>query len=165
MAVTNEKSVQISNTTAFPPVKNPAYNWRGRVRFLYFKHVQGAAAGDINSTADLVVLPQGSVRVIAHLSKVYFKGNTALTTMDIGTRAYKDLAGVTVAESAQRFVSAFAVGAGTVNTDLSESQADAGTFPDHVLPNQNGVTVFAKVAGAVWAIGATTEGVIAYVLD
>ncbi len=165
MAVTTEKSAEYSNLSAVPPSNNPVYSWHGRLRVAYFKHVQGAAAGDINSTAELVKLPQGSVRIIGHLSKIYFKGNTVATTMDIGTRAYKDLDGVAVAESAQRFVSAFAVGAGTVNTDLTESQADAGTFANLVLQSQDGVTVFAKIAGAVWAAGATTEGVIVYVLD
>lgn len=165
MAITNEKSAELTLVTGTPASMVEVFKWHGRLRVATFKHTQGAAAGDIGSTADLVKLPAGSVRVIGALSKIYFRGNTALTTMDVGTRAFKKLDGTTNAELATAYVSAFAVGAGTVNTPLDEAVANAGTFHDTVHQSQDGVTIFAKVAGAVWAVGAVTEGFIVYVLD
>jgi hypothetical protein len=131
MAVTNEKSAEFSNMSAFPPSNNPVHSWHGRMRIAYFKFTQGAAAGDANSTAELVRLPQGSVRVIGHLSKIAFSAFGAARTLDIGTRAYKDLDGVAVAEAAQAFASAVDVSAAG-SLSLEESAA-AGTHQAKLL--------------------------------
>lgn len=163
MAVTTEKSAEFGSLSAFPPSNVEVHKWKGRLRIAYFKFTQGAAAGDANSTAELVRLPQGSVRVLGHLSRVSFAAFGAARTLDIGHRAYKDLNGAAVAEAAQKFVSAADVStAGSVNLDES---AAAGTHQSVLLQNQGGVDIFAKVAGGTIPAGTVVEGTIVYVLD
>lgn len=164
MAVTNEYSAEFQAAVNATPTQRVDVNkWGGKLRARYFKHTQGAAAGDINSTAELVRLPAGKVRIIGHLSRIEFSAFGAARTLDVGNRAYTKQDGTTQAESAAFYASAVDVAAAG-NLILNEAQA-AGTHANLLVESKTGFDIFAKVAGGTWPAGAVTEGTIVYVLD
>jgi hypothetical protein len=161
MAVTAEKSAQFTDYSASPPKMIPASTWHGRVRASYFKFTQGVAAGDINSTADLVHLPAGRVRVLGQPSIVYFDAFGVARTLDVGYRAHKDINGAAVVEDEDAFISAADVsGAGSARFDEAGAAARA-----LVLESQSGVDIFAKVEGGTIPAGTVLEGYVVYELD
>lgn len=165
MAIENESSLQFGREKKFPPEANAVHEWRGRKRVLYFKHTQ-AVAGDADSVQSLVRLPQGSVRVIAEESQIYFSAFGVGRTLDVGFAAHKDLNGVTVAADPDFFSTAVDVAAVGVLA-LDEAAADAGPSAVRfkLFQSQNGVTIRSDVAGGTIPAGAVLEGVITYILD
>jgi hypothetical protein len=160
MAVTTQVSDQITAIDSVPPEAVPVYSWHGRLRVAYFKHTQ-SGVGDANSTVELVKLPQGSVRVLGALSKIYFSAFGAARTLDLGFAEYQDLDGVDVAADEDFFASAVDVSAaGSAAFDEAGSAARAP-----VLQSQSGVTVMAKCEAATWPDGAVIEGYVVYVVD
>lgn len=160
MAVTNEKSVQMTNLDAVPRKELPANELGGRVRAARFDFTQGAAAGDPGSTADLCKLP-ARARVLAGLSYIRWSAFGAARTLDIGTRAHKNAqTGADIAANAARFVSALDVSAAGFATLASNAQMAGDT--DTVLGE---AVVYATVAGGTIPAGATLKGEIVYVVD
>lgn len=164
MAVTAEKSAEFTNYSAALPVNIPVHKWGGRLRARNFKFTQGAAAGDVNSTAELVRMPGGNVRILGSLSRVYVSDQAAATTMDIGYRAYVGIDGVTVVEDEAAFASAVDVGTAATSTTLAEAKA-AGVSGDVLISSRNGFDIFAKFEGDVIAAASVVEGTIIYVVD
>jgi hypothetical protein len=162
MAVTTEKSEQINNASAFPPVANPVHDVGGRVRFRYFKFTQGAAAGDANSLADLVTLPQGTLRVYPWLSRLKRTAFGAARTLDVGITAHKDIDMVSVAAVVDSILDGLDVSA------AGAAAMGTGTNAQDSILVKNGdgkATVQAKVLGDTIPAGAVLEGVVAYTID
>jgi hypothetical protein len=158
MAVSSEKSVQMDRLDAIPPEANPVHEWRGKKRILYFSHTQ-AVAGDAASIQSLAKLPQGSVRVIADESRVYFSAFGASRVLDIGFAAYTNLDGEAVAADPDFFATDVDVSAAG-SALLSEASAKLPLFE-----SLDGVEIESVVAGGTIPAAATLEGYITYVID
>ena len=162
MAVTTEKSTQITNSEAKPRVPLAANDWSGKLRVARFDFTQGAAAGDANSTVDMVRLPAGSVRVYLAMSRITTSAFGSSRTLDIGHTAYTGFDGATVAadeddlDAAQSISGAASyVPIGTVGGDetkLFESHGD-------------GVLIQAKCEGGTIPIAATINGYFVYAVE
>jgi len=101
MTVTAEKSTQVTNMEAAPPVKLNAGELHGRMRIARFTFTQGAAAGDANSTADLVKLPPGkNITLLKNLSRFVCSAFGASRVLDIGHTGYANIDGTAVAAAA-----------------------------------------------------------------
>ena len=162
MAVTTESSPQVSNSSAVPPVANPVHDNGGRLRVQYFLFTQGAAAGDANSLANLIKLPQGTIRVYPQLSSLKRSAFGAGRTLDVGVTAHKDLDLADVSAVVDSLVDGLDVSA------AGTALMGTGTNAKQSILVKNGdgkATVQAKVLGDTIPAGATLEGFIVYSHD
>ena len=160
MAVTNEKSTQMTNLDASPPVKLEARQAHGKTRVFAFDFTQGAAAGDATSTALLARIPANS-KVIGHLSKVYHSAFGAARTLDVGYKAYTDVDGTAVAADPNFFASAVDVAlAGSFLLDESDTQA---AQKGREFNGQ--ADIDAVVAVDTIPVGATLNGFVIYSVE
>lgn len=169
MAVTNEKSTQYANLTAQPPVGNPTTDWKGVKRIMRYTFTQGGAAGDANSTAELVRLPAGNIRVLAAECNMHRSAFGSARTLDIGFRAYQTVAPspVQVAEDEDAFLDGLAVSAAGVALWSAGTLGAAFTGLDQSADfnSRDGIDVFATVKGGTIPSGATITGYITYIQD
>ncbi len=164
MALTAEKSTQITNMEAIPPVNLQTNERHGRLRLAYFSFTQGAAAGDANSTADLVKLPAGRVRVLKTVSELICSAFGAARVLDIGHTGYTQMDGTVVAASADTILDGADVSA-AVKVIMGAGTNALTTDPSVVYESKLGLTVQAIVAGGTIPVAATLKGFIVYVLD
>lgn len=164
MAVTAEKSIQVTNMEANPPVKLETNERHGRTRIAYFSHTQGAAAGDIGSTVDLCKLPAGKVRVLKTESYIVCSTFGAARVLDIGHTGYTQPDGTVVAASADTIADGIDVSA-AASKQMGAGTNALGTDPTVVYESKAGLTIQAVVAGGTWPVAATLKGYIEYVLD
>lgn len=158
MAVTAEKSTQVSNSVATPPVMNPAYNSGGDLKALYFSFTQGAAAGDATSTADLLTLPPGKYRLLLDQSNITVSAFGASRTLDVGYTAYANTDGTAVTADADAFISAADVSA-AATVAMTEALA-AGADRTYLVDANAAFTLRATVAGGTIPAGATIKGYV-----
>jgi len=158
MAVTTEKSTQVSNATATPPVKDPAYDAGGVVKVLYFTFKQGSTAGDVNSTADLLNMPPGKYRILLDQSNVTTSAFGASRTLDVGYSAYTNYDGTAVAADEDAFVSAADVSS-AATTALSEALAN-GADRTYLVDSKEGFILRAKCEGDTLPANATIKGYV-----
>ncbi len=156
MALTAEKSLQA--TAAATGVVVESVSGKGELTPFYFSFTQSAAIGDINSTADLIVLPPGKWRYVADLSKVFFSAFGAARTLDIGFGAYTQPDGTVVA-------------ANQAAIDLSKDVAAAGSYaPGGVLTadgtllinSKTPVTIYGVCKVATLQAGSTLKGILMF---
>lgn len=163
MAVTNEKSAQVTNQDANPPSMNPAYDSGGKVKIQMCEFTQGAAAGDATSTMLLCRIPAGQGRILKKLSVLTWSAFGASRTLDVGYSAHTKRDGTAVSAGVDiledgRDVSA-AGGAGVV-LGAGTNADDAVVFTyDSKAP----IDILATVAGGTIPAAATITGWIAYV--
>lgn len=165
MAVTNEKSTQVTNQDATPQVKNAKFEEGGMVKYLFFSFTQGVAAGDAGSTATLCRIPGGQGKVLPKLSHIAWAAFGAARTLDVGIAAHTKRDGTT--QSAQsdviddgRDVSSAGNGLMGAGTNGAQSVAyDIGGTTGQVAR----ADVVATVAGGTIPAGTTLTGWIAYV--
>lgn len=157
MAVTNELSTQLTARTVPNTILDPA-DIGGRLRFKYFTFTQGAAAGDANSTADLVELPSGRVRIFAGLSRVSHSAFGSSRTLDIGLAAYTQPDGNAVNADEDALHSAADVENAGGFAPIDETGNDQTVVYHADAP----VIVRAKCEGGTLPAGATLEGFIVY---
>ncbi|WP_414464361.1 hypothetical protein [Hyphomicrobium sp. DY-1] len=161
MAVTNQLSTQKANAAASPKVMNPAGDEGGKLRIARFNFVQ-AGAGDATSTVDLVDLPRGRVNIVTALSKVAWSAFGSARTLDIGLRAYTKIDNSVNAEAPAELdddIDVSSAGTAAPGSDLSSKDKI------RTVTSQQGVTVFASVAGGTIPDGATLDGYIVYTTD
>lgn len=164
MAVTAEKSTQVTNMEATPPVRLSTRDHHGRTRIAAFTFTQGAAAGDAGSTMDLVKLPAGKVRVLKTGSVIVFSAFGAARVLDVGYTAFTKSDGTTQAASVDTIHDgANVAAAGSVV--LGAGTNGLGTSPFIDFDSRDGVTIQAKVGADTIPAGATLNGYISYVLD
>ena len=159
MAVTTEKSTQVTNIAAGTTLE--PNDLGGKLRIACFNFVQGAVAGDANSTADLVKLPAGKIRVIGALSRVAHSALGTGRTMDIGFAAYVNQAGAAVSAHEDALHSAADVSAAGSFAPVDEMGGDG--FLD--LESLTGVTIKAKVESGTIPAAATIDGYIVYAVE
>lgn len=160
MAVTTLQSTQLSNLDATPPVPENTFNVHGRLRIAFFDCVQ-VGAGDAGSSFEIVRLPPGKIRVLAHLSWLEAATVAASATLDIGWDAYTDLAGDAVALDVDGILNG-----GDVDTTANINMADVATITAGTITfeSQDGVSVRATFIGALVA-AETLRGAIIYIQD
>lgn len=164
MAVTAEKSTQVTNMEAAPPVRLSTRDHHGRVRVAAFEFTQGAAAGDATSTQDLVKLPAGKIRVLKTESLFVCSAFGAARTLDIGTTAFTKSDGTTQAASADTILDGADVSA-AASVRCGAGTNGLGTSPFIDYDSRDGVVVQAVVAGGTIPAAATVKGFIQYILD
>jgi hypothetical protein len=98
MAVTNIKSDILTLQNALTGARLPRYQFGSELLYAEAIATQGAAAGDANSTLDLVRVPAGS-NLLLHASKLVWTAFGASRVLSIGYRAYRKADGTTQAES------------------------------------------------------------------
>lgn len=165
MAVTTEKSTQVTNMEAVPSVRLNAGELHGRMRIARFTFTQGAAAGDANSTADLVKLPPGkNITLIKSLSRVVCSALGASRVLDIGHTGYTNVDGTAVAAAADILLDGGDVSA-AANLIMGVG-TNALTANDAVVfNNKTGVTLQGKVTGGTIPAAATLNGYFVYIED
>lgn len=137
-----------------------AFDQIAKVRYARGSITVGAAAGDIGSTIDLLRIPQGRVRVIPHLSKIWCSAFGAARTLDLGFRAYYGSDGKTaVAEAGTQLAAAIdvsgALAASIINTTekidfFSQASVDEKTKGPILFGTVAGGTIPAAATLAVW---------------
>lgn len=160
MAVTAQKSTQLTNAEAVPVVRTHGVDLSGKLRVAYFDFTQDGA-GDATSTVDLVELPNGRVRVYPELSHIKFSAFGASRVLDIGYLAHTDQNGDAVSADTDYFATDVDVSsAGTAK--LSEA-LDAATTK--LFQSRDGVVIQANVAGGTIPDAATLSGFVVYAMD
>lgn len=163
MAVTTEKSVELANADALPPVMNDVGNDHGRLRVKRFTFTQGAAAGDATSVQKLVKLPAGKVTVYTNLGYINWSAFGASRVLDVGHAAYNDPDGAAVAAGAAAWdndIDVSAAGGAQLGSDVT---AGVGKIVEY--NSRSGVTIQASVAGGTIPAGATIKGYVVYSMD
>lgn len=161
MAVTIEKSDQITNVEAEPIVFLHPTDNHGRMRSSFFTFTQGAAAGDAASFAYVVTIPAGKVRVYLPLSRVAFSALGSARTMDIGWLAYTDEDGTAVVADPNGLDDG-------VDVSSAGSVIPTGTLGTHetkLFQSQSGVTLTLQINDGTIPAAATLDGHFAYVKD
>ena len=159
MAVTTEKSTQVTNIDAGTIIE--PLDLSGKLRIACFNFTQGSAAGDANSTADLVKLPAGKIRIFGALSRVCHSAFGTGRTLDVGYAAYTNQAGTAVNADEDALHSAADVSAAGNFTPSDEMGDDA--YLD--IESLTGVTIKAKCESATLPVGATLNGYIVYAVE
>lgn len=166
MAVTTEKSTQLTNLEADPVVYPHAADWRGKARQISFDFAQGAAAGDANSTVDLVKLPAGRVKVRMDLSQLYNSAFGASRTLDVGWLAYEDIEGDTIAADADGLIDGADVAAAGLATSAELASGNGlGNLVEKTFESKAGVTLQAIVLGGTIPAAAVLEGAFVIVQE
>jgi hypothetical protein len=164
MAVINIQSEDIAGLTQFPKIIPNSLN-RSKSRKHFFRIPATAVLGDINSTIDLALLPQGDVRLFLTESKIWWTAFGAARLLDIGHRAYEAIDGSIIAAAANLFdddvdVSAASNAAGVA---LGSDFVLAGTLAKtQRFLSAKGVMVFATVTGGTIPAGTIIEGFLEY---
>ena len=165
MAITQQQSTQMQALEARPPVGIPTTDWKGVKRILRFEFTQGAAAGDVGSTAELVRLPVGNTRVFLHESWLHHSAFGAARTLDIGWRAYRSADAQTPnqVEDPNGLVAAL-----DVSTEDFIRMSVTGTLggdDTRLFTAGAAASLFATVSGGTIPAGATLTGYFTYVQD
>lgn len=159
--MTQQKSTQITNLEAQPPVGIPTTDWKGSIRLARFEFTQTTENGAAGSLAELVRLPAGNIRVILGLSYVAFSAMGTGRTMDLGWLAYETPEGVAQAADPNGLDDNVPVATAGNVTPGGTVQGDE-TF---LFQSKAGVTLTAQINGGQLGIGETLNGYFAYVQD
>lgn len=157
MAVTTQKSDQITATETLPIVNAEQADVGGKVRTRRFTFTQ-SGAGDATSTVELCKLPAGRIRILLSTSIIANSAFGSSRVLDIGYRAHTNIDGTAVVESATAIKDDLSVASAATNT----MAATAGAEPTLSLNSRSGVTLFATVAGGTIPDGATLKGYVQF---
>lgn len=130
---------------------------RGKLRIANWTYTHAAGAGD--GEVNLVILPEGRIRIYTQLSRITASDQAAGALLSIGTRAFVQEDKTAVVEDADRFALSLAVGAGDIDQTLPLPAAPDRT---ELLDSEAGVTVFATIASGNIEDGDTINGQIVY---
>ncbi len=161
MAVTQEKSDQITNTEAKPFVALNTTDHHGKDRKSFFGFTQSAAAGDAGSLVETIILPAGRVRLYLLNSRFTVSAYGAARTMDLGWLAYKDLDGVAVVADPNGLHDGEDVSGATSFIP----GGTVGVTETFLFESQGGVTLTAQVNDDTIPAAATLDGYWAYVVE
>lgn len=161
MAVTQEKSDQITNQEATPPVMSNVDTLRGKLKILRFSFTQGAAAGDAGSLAELCKIPAGVVRVFLEKSYIAVSALGAARTMDTGWLAYVDTNGDAVVADPNGLDDGVDVSSAVAFKPIGTVGGDE----TYLFESNGGLTLTAQVNDGTIPVGATIGGYIVYVQD
>lgn len=163
MAVTAQKSTQVTSMTATPPVRLGTSEHHGVVRVAYFSCTQ-SGAGDAASTLDLVRIPAGKVRILKMSSKLICSAWGAARTLNVGHTGYTKPDNSAQAASAACIADTIDVSA-AASKELGTGTGGLGTDPTLLIESTSGALIQAVVAGGTIPDGATLNGYVSYVMD
>lgn len=161
MAITTQYSTEYDQANVSASGNLETHEMAGRVRCAYFTVAQDGA-GDAGSSAALVKLPAGKVRLLAAQSKAYVNWTTASATLDLGWDAYEDINGTAVAADANGIDDGLAVDTAGYQTFGAALTATGGT---KVFESKGGVVIRATSADTAIADGDDLVGCLFYVVD
>lgn len=161
MAVTTEKSTQVTSLEASEPTFLQPVDLEGRIRLAFFDFTQGSSAGDANSTATLCRINPGRIRILTRLSWCLWAAFGAGRTLDIGYPANVDIDGATIAASVDTIDD---------GRDVSSAGSDylgdgTNALDSILLSTRDPLYVIAKCLGDTLQAAKTLNGWIAYVRD
>jgi hypothetical protein len=159
MAVTAQKSTQLTNVDAEPRVFNETTDYHGRLRFSHFDFTQDGA-GDATSTVDFLKLPSGKLRIFWDLSFWKWDAFGASRVIDIGHTGYTNTDDTDVAADPDAYdndVDVSSAGEANMGSDVTALTTS--------IDSKDGVLIQATVAGGT--IPDTTEitGYLVYAQD
>lgn len=163
MAVTNEKSTQVTNLTASPVVLPPADEYMGRVRYALGQFVQGAAIGDANSTIDLVQVPPGAR--ICPQSQIFTDALLTGRTLDVGHTAHTQADGTAVAAAVDKFIDGLDVSSAVLNAPFGTGTNGTDDFQFVEEIKEGFALIQAKVLGGTIAAAAKVRAHVYFVKD
>lgn len=129
----------------------------GKLRLIHFEIIPGVA-GDAGSTAQLLRLPHGRIRLIPNLSRFWHDAFGASRVLNIGHAAYQKEGGVDEALSANAFVAANDV-------SLAGTAKVLGTTRKYDMFSRKGIVVTAQCTGGTWPSGCKLNGYLAVVTE
>jgi len=148
-------SVQQTNATADPVVKNPSNVLSGRIRVAHGVYeASSLASGDV---IQMFVLPDGARLLEGSLAHDALGGST---TLSVGYAAHTNSAGTAVSAAAAAYKAAAASTAAQKVDILATLALGSGTVTD---TNEDGMIVTATMGGAAGT--GTIEVTIKYVVD
>lgn len=159
MAVEAYKSAEVTKQTSIPRVMLST-DEIGIIHYQKFTFTQTPNAGDIGSTADLVIMPAGRFRILPHLSRIAWSAFGASRTLNVGHTGYTKSDGTVVAAVPAALLSGEDVSAAGGKTFTQN--LDDGVFIEDAL---GVVLIQAIVAGGTIPLNATLKGHLAYVRD
>jgi hypothetical protein len=148
-------SVQQTNATADPVVKNPSNVLSGRIRVAHGVYeASSLASGDV---IQMFTLPDGARLLEGSLAHDALGGST---TLSVGYAAHTNSAGTAVSASAAAYKAAAASTSAQKVDILATLALGSGTVTD---TNEDGVIITATMGGAAGT--GTIEVTIKYVVD
>ena len=165
--MTQEKSTQIQNLEAQPPIGIPTTDWKGVKRIMRFTFKQGGIAGPVGSTAELVRLPAGNVRVLLEECFMHRTAFGSGRTLNIGWQAHSKPDGTAVDAGVDAFVVGLNVASVGEDAWGASPQLGSGVDADNssLIESKSGVIIQATVAGGDIPVGAELTGYVTYVQD
>lgn len=152
--------VPLSEASGFR--RRPTDN-HAKLRYLYWKIVNDAVAGDDGSFVELGTLPPGAVRLLPRMAQLRSSAFGAARVLKIGHRAYFSADGQTSANDIDEDDDAFSVG-----LDISAAAFQAspfGTAIKYDIYSKSGVRLFGTVTGGTIPAAAELEGYIPYAYE
>jgi hypothetical protein len=161
MAITTQYSTEYDQANVSKTGNLETNTMGGRVRCAYFTVAQDGA-GDAGSSAALVKLPAGKVRLLAAQSKAYVNWTTSSATLDLGWDAYINIDGAAVAADPNGIDDGLSVDTAGFQTFGSALTATGGT---KLFESKEGVVIRATSADTAIADGDDLVGCLLYVVD
>lgn len=163
MAITSTDSAQLGNDTDANPRKYPVDD-HGKMRFLYGKVTQGAAAGDDGSFVNFFYLPSGRIRILPDHSRVKCSALGASRVLKIGHAAYYN-AGLPT-DVAATAADDDAIGVG-VDVSAAAVKVAQGTLLNVKFDvySRGGILIYGTVTGGTIPAAATLELLLAYIAE
>lgn len=161
MAVTTQKSTELANRDAVPPVNNPPSDQDGKKRVVFFTHAQDGA-GDATSSVAVAKLPPGKVRLLGPECHIYVNWTTATATLDAGWDAHTDPDGAAVAADPNGLDDGIDVDAAGSIT-LGSALVASGLTKE--FDSKDGVTIRLTSQDTAIADGDDAVGYLTYVID
>ena len=128
----------------------------GKLYIARFTHTQ-SGVGNIGDVINLIELPAGRINIYPDLSRLVTTDHGGTATLSIGTAAYVNSAGTTVAAAATALGSAVDVSGAAVDAALTLPAAGILS-----IDSRNGVVVNATNAASAIPDAGTINGWIAY---
>lgn len=163
MALTAEKSTQVTNLEASPVVNPPTDEFYGRVRYALGEFTQGAAAGDANSTADLVFIPQGC-RILPQ-SQVFVSALGTSRTLDVGHTAHVEADGTDVSAAVDKFIDGLDVSSAVLHAPFGTGTNGVNKFQFVEQIDGGRALIQAKCLGGTLLAAATIDAHVLFVKD
>lgn len=157
MAITEITSAQYAEDYRKYPIDQ-----HGKLRFLYGKATQGAAAGDDGSSVKLFKLPQGRKRIITYLSRYKVSALGAARVMKVGYDAYYDRSAIN-SDPQPASDNAFMAGIAMTNATDALWPTTAGIKYD--IFSRDEVWIRATITGGTIPAAATFEMLLAYLYE
>lgn len=154
MPVTTQASPQAKAVTDKDAARLEGFDGAGKLRAAYFLFTQ-SGQGDANSTADLVWLPAGRLRIYGHLSRINWDALGASRTAQVGYGAYTKPDGTAVAAAPTGLLAATAAAAA----------GGAALTPVLLIESTKPVLIQALIAAGTLDDTKKLEGCIVYAID